>query len=94
MHDIGNAKTGEEGRLHIDESLVQKAAKDAVAKAGLTKRATCHTFRHSLQLTCSKQRRVRGLRRRNSASCADQSNHCWAGRADRADGGSNGICVR
>lgn len=23
------------------------AARDAVAKAGLTKRATCHTFRHS-----------------------------------------------
>ena len=34
-------------RQHIDESLVQKAVRDAVAKAGLTKRATCHTFRHS-----------------------------------------------
>ncbi len=42
-----NPKTGEEGRPHIDESLVQKAVRDAVAKAGLTKRATCHTFRHS-----------------------------------------------
>ena len=42
-----NTKTGEEGRHHIDESLVQKAVRDAVAKAGLTKRATCHTFRHS-----------------------------------------------
>ena len=42
-----NSKTGEEGRHHIDESLVQKAVRDAVAKAGLTKRATCHTFRHS-----------------------------------------------
>jgi site-specific recombinase XerD len=31
----------------IDESLVQKAVRDAVANAGLTKRATCHTFRHS-----------------------------------------------
>jgi integrase len=30
-----------------DESLVQKAVRDAVTKAGLTKRATCHTFRHS-----------------------------------------------
>ena len=29
------------------KSLVQKAVKDAVAKAQLTKRATCHTFRHS-----------------------------------------------
>jgi integron integrase len=42
-----NPLTGEEGRHHIDESLVQKDVKDAVAKAGLTKRATCHTFRHS-----------------------------------------------
>jgi len=32
---------------YIDESLVQKAVRDTVAKAGLTKRATCHTFRHS-----------------------------------------------
>jgi site-specific recombinase XerD len=30
-----------------DESLVQKAVRDAVTKGGLTKRATCHTFRHS-----------------------------------------------
>lgn len=42
-----NPKTGEEGRHHTDESLVQKAVKDAVTQAGLTKRATCHTFRHS-----------------------------------------------
>jgi integron integrase len=42
-----NSKTQEQGRHHMDESLVQKAVRDAVAKAGLTKRATCHTFRHS-----------------------------------------------
>ena len=42
-----NIKTKEQGRHHMDESLVQKAVKDAVASAGLTKRATCHTFRHS-----------------------------------------------
>ena len=30
-----------------DASLVQKAVKEAVTKAGLTKRATRHTFRHS-----------------------------------------------
>jgi integron integrase len=42
-----NAQTGEQGRHHIDESLVQKAVRDAVTKAGLTKRASCHTFRHS-----------------------------------------------
>ena len=32
---------------YIDESLVQKAVRDTVAKAGLTKRPTCRTFRHS-----------------------------------------------
>jgi integrase len=42
-----NVKTGEEGGHHKGESLVQKAVKDAVTKAGLIKRATCHTFRHS-----------------------------------------------
>ncbi len=42
-----NPKTGEEGRHHVDESLVQKAVRQAVTSAGLTKRATCHTFRHS-----------------------------------------------
>ncbi len=42
-----NANTKQQGRHHVDESLVQKAVRDAVQKAGLTKRATCHTFRHS-----------------------------------------------
>ncbi|MBI4179753.1 tyrosine-type recombinase/integrase [bacterium] len=42
-----NTKTGEEGRYHVDESLVQRSVKDAMATAGLTKRASCHTFRHS-----------------------------------------------
>ena len=42
-----NGKTKEQGRHHIDESLVQRAVRDAVMMAGLTKRATCHTFRHS-----------------------------------------------
>ena len=36
-----------QGRHHIDESLVQRAVRDAVGKAGIVKRATCHTFRHS-----------------------------------------------
>ena len=42
-----NAKTGEQGRHHIDESLVQRAVQKAVRNAGLTKRVSCHTFRHS-----------------------------------------------
>lgn len=31
----------------MDESILQKVFKQAVEKAGLTKRATCHTLRHS-----------------------------------------------
>jgi site-specific recombinase XerD len=46
-HRWRNAQTGEQGRHHIDEALVQRAVRDAVTRAGLTKRASCHTFRHS-----------------------------------------------
>ncbi|MCJ7587414.1 MAG: integron integrase [Candidatus Aminicenantes bacterium] len=42
-----NHETGEEGRHHVHESIIQKAVSGAVKKAGLVKRATCHTFRHS-----------------------------------------------
>lgn len=42
-----NLRTEEEGRHHVDESLVQKAVREAVVKVGLTKRVSCHTFRHS-----------------------------------------------
>ena len=42
-----NTETGEEGRHHAHESIIQKAVAGAVRKAGLAKRATCHTFRHS-----------------------------------------------
>jgi integron integrase len=34
-------------RHHLHESVVQRAVKLAAADAGLTKRITCHTFRHS-----------------------------------------------
>jgi site-specific recombinase XerD len=40
--------SGTQGRHHIDPSLVQKDVKRAVAEAGVTKAASCHTFRHSL----------------------------------------------
>jgi integron integrase len=46
-HRWVNPETGEQGRHHVDESIVQRAVKVAVRKAGLTKRASCHTFRHS-----------------------------------------------
>ncbi|WP_413746556.1 integron integrase [Synechococcus sp. MIT S9507] len=39
--------SGEQGRHHLDPSVVQKAVKRAMASAGITKAASCHTFRHS-----------------------------------------------
>jgi len=39
--------TGKEGRHQLDPSLVQKAVKQAVERAGVTKPAGCHTLRHS-----------------------------------------------
>ena len=42
-----NDKTGERGRYHYHETAMQRAIKDAAAKAGLTVRTTCHTLRHS-----------------------------------------------
>jgi len=36
-----------QGRHHLDPSVVQKAVKRAVLEAGVTKAASCHTFRHS-----------------------------------------------
>lgn len=42
-----NARTGEQGRHHVDESIVQKAIKAAVREAEIAKPATSHTFMHS-----------------------------------------------
>jgi integron integrase len=42
-----NPETGEQGRHHSDESILQRAVKDAVRAAGIPKRVGCHTFRHS-----------------------------------------------
>jgi integron integrase len=38
---------GRRGRHHLHESVIQRAMQQAVRAAGLTKRATCHTLRHS-----------------------------------------------
>jgi integrase len=40
-------ETGEHRRYHLHESVFQKALFAAVRKAGLTKRVTAHTFRHT-----------------------------------------------
>lgn len=42
-----NMRTAEQGRHHMDESILQKAVKTAVRKAKIVKHASCHTFRHS-----------------------------------------------
>lgn len=39
--------TGERSRHHLHESVLQKAVKEAVQKAGIFKPASPHTFRHS-----------------------------------------------
>jgi integron integrase len=40
-------RSGRTMRHHVKESGLQKAVKTAVSKAGITKRAGCHTMRHS-----------------------------------------------
>jgi integron integrase len=40
-------RTGRMQRYHISGSSMQKAVRQAVRKAGIDKRASCHTFRHS-----------------------------------------------
>lgn len=41
-----DAATGVERRHHLHESVVQRAVRRAAIEAGMTKRVTCHTFRH------------------------------------------------
>lgn len=40
-------ETGKQGRYHMDPSLLQRAVHEAALRAGIAKRVTCHTFRHS-----------------------------------------------
>src|SRR5581483_2498403 len=40
-------ETGQRRRHHLHETVIQRAVRQAVRDAGLTKPATCHTFRHS-----------------------------------------------
>jgi integron integrase len=39
--------TGERRRHHLHESVIQRAVREAVRRSGISKRATCHTLRHS-----------------------------------------------
>ena len=42
-----DSATGEICRHHLHETAVQRAVHTAVREAGIAKRATCHTLRHS-----------------------------------------------
>ena len=39
--------TGQRRRHHLHESVLQRAVKEAVLRAGIAKRGSPHTFRHS-----------------------------------------------
>lgn len=45
--DPRSSDAGVKRRHHVDESSLQLAVKKAVGASGITKPATCHTFRHS-----------------------------------------------
>ncbi len=46
-HRWTNRDTGEQGRHHVDATVVQRAVRTAANEAGIDKRVGCHTFRHS-----------------------------------------------
>jgi integron integrase len=46
-HHYVDRETGQRRRHHLHESVLQRAVKDAVQAAGIPKRASCHTLRHS-----------------------------------------------
>ncbi len=46
-HRWTNPQTQEQGRHHVDATLVQRAFRIALNASGVAKHATCHTLRHS-----------------------------------------------
>lgn len=50
-----NKITGEEGRHHIHETILQRSVREAVTREGVAQRVGCHTFRHCLPPTCWKR---------------------------------------
>ncbi len=46
-HTSIDPRSGVERRHHIDETVVQKAVRRAVRKAGINRPVSCHTLRHS-----------------------------------------------
>jgi integrase len=47
QHRWRDPDTGEQGRHHLDPTVIQKAVRRAVLASGLPTPATTHTFRHS-----------------------------------------------
>ena len=47
QHRWHDPNTGEQGRHHLDPSVIQKAVRRAVLASGIITPATSHTFRHS-----------------------------------------------
>lgn len=45
--DFRDRETGHYYRHHMHETVMQRAFREAVLQSGITKRATCHTLRHS-----------------------------------------------
>jgi integrase len=62
-------RSGITRRHHLAEDVLQRAVRAAVRRAGITKKAPCHTFRHSSLLTCWRTAT-------KSAPC----NRCWVTR--------------
>jgi integron integrase len=42
-----DSATGQRRRHHLHETVLQRAVRNAIRRAGIAKHATCHTFRHS-----------------------------------------------
>jgi integrase len=53
-----NRATREEGRHHVDETILQRAVKEAVGKAGIVRHVTCHTFRHYAEFRTMPSKRL------------------------------------
>jgi integron integrase len=42
-----NTRTGQEGRHHVHETILQRVVREAVCRSNIVKHVGCHTFRHS-----------------------------------------------
>jgi integrase len=74
-----HAETGHRRRHHLYETVVQKAVRDAAIASGLSKRVTCHTFRHSSATHLLEAgydiRTIQGLQRHSDVSTTMISTH-------------------